>query len=159
MNRKKLEKLISQNEFEFKLDLFSDEGTVVDLALKTGENSATIEALEESHEETVEKVERLEDRSRWNDESIDYLREEVYKLKDQINELEIKEEIEEENEPGIHEEQKGDDETETVVEQVEEEVGVEKKSNLALIIGTLIFGAVSVFLIKLYENRGGADKE
>lgn len=145
------------------LQLFNNEEPVIDLAIQTGENSAKVEATEEAIEEIEDKIEEIESRSRWNDQSIDSLRETVYDLQSRVDTMEKKEEIEEENEPGIHEkqedDQKEDDETETVIEEVEEKVGVEKGSNLALVIGTLIFGTVSVFLIKMYESRTGGMKE
>lgn len=142
------------------LQLFNEE-TNIDLALQTGENTADIENLEKTHEEIEQKVESIENRTKWNDESITNLYNKVYDMERKLDDMETKEEIEEENNPGIHEEEshKEDEDTDTIIEEVEEEVGVEKKSNLALIIGTLIFGTVSVFLIKMYESRTGGMKE
>lgn len=156
MNKKKLEKLISQHDFS--LTLFSETDAIVEVAIKSGENSADIETLEEQQEEIEQKIEQVQSNQKWNDQAIDSLYNKVYELESKIDSIEIKEEIEEENNPEIHEQQE-EEETETIIEKAEEEVGVEKKSNLALIIGTMIFGAVSVFLIKLYEGRTAGDKE
>jgi predicted RNase H-like nuclease (RuvC/YqgF family) len=152
--------LINKNSLDgINLKLFSEE-TNIDLALKTGENTADIENLEEKHEEVEAVVENLEDRTKWNDQAINELYNKVYSMERKLDDMGTKEEIEEQNNPGIHEEEKKeDDDTDTIIEEVEEGVGVEKGSNLALIIGTLIFGTVSVFLIKMYESRTGGMKE
>ncbi len=153
MNRKKLEKLISNHNFNFNQQLFSETDALVEVAIKTGENTALLESIETTQEETTEKIESVEMRQKWNDDSIDTLYNKVYELQDKIDSIEVKEIIEEEKDPTIHKEE------ETIIETPEEQIQPEKNQNMALFLGTLIFGTVVVFLIKLYENRGGGDKE
>lgn len=155
MNKNKLRKLISNHDFS--LTLFSETDAIVDVAIKTGENAAKVEVIEEQQEKVTEQIEQVERSQKWNDEAISNLYDKVYSLQDKIDSIEVKEMIEEENDPTIH--QKEGQGGDTIIEEIEETTPESKGNHWGTMIGTLVFGAVVVFLIKLFESRNAGDKE
>lgn len=63
-------------------------GAVVDLALQTGETAAKVEQVEEEQTELGEKLENLEMRQRWNDDTLDRTFERIWALEARIEILE-----------------------------------------------------------------------
>jgi uncharacterized coiled-coil DUF342 family protein len=122
--------------------------------MQTGETTAKVEALEESSEEIVVEVESIKNTQKWTDQSIDHLFQRVNDLENKI--VEVKEETLEEVEEVVEEE--GGEET--IIEN--ETLPTEEEKNTipwGTMLGTVVFGVVSVFLIKLFEDKKGGDYE
>ena len=64
------------------------ENAIVDVAIQTGENNAAIETLEKTTEEITQQQENLENRLRWNDDSLDRAFERIWALEARIEALE-----------------------------------------------------------------------
>lgn len=148
MNKRELRKLISQHDFSYNPQLFSETDAIVEVAIKAGETSAKVETIEEAHAETVEKVETLENRIQWRDEDVDRLQQRVWELEQKITE--VKEDVIEEVEEV--EEKEGDP---TEIEKTEEIPPVEKSNGITTIIGTAIIGAIILAIVKMFEHKSG----
>jgi len=78
-------------------------GVVVEMAKEAGETAAKVEQVQEEQKEQSEKVEGLEQRQRWNDETLDRTFERIWALEARIDELQSRIDIleagEEEPEP------------------------------------------------------------
>jgi predicted nucleic acid-binding Zn-ribbon protein len=84
-------------------DCFIDDGSVVDIAIQTGENTATIEEVKEEVQEQAEEVklnkeeiERLREMFTWRDNYVDSLELRITGLETRLSDLETVEEITEE---------------------------------------------------------------
>ena len=58
------------------------------MAIQTGENNAAIETLEKTTEEITQQQENIENRLRWNDETLDRAFERIWALEARIEALE-----------------------------------------------------------------------
>lgn len=94
-----------------------------EVILEVGKTAAKVENLESQVEEQTEKTEEIANRQKWTDDMLDSafnriweLESRVAEMQTKIDSLEIKEEIEEENNPGIHEEEEEESEDmETII--------------------------------------------
>jgi len=84
---------------------------ITQVALQAGETAAEVDAVEEQVEELEQQVEVFEMRQKWTDQLIDDLFNRVNEMEMRLDEIEALEAIEEENNPGVHDELETSQET------------------------------------------------